>query len=517
MKPKGKRRGAVLMVQGTASSTGKSLLVTGLCRLYSRRGLVVRPFKAQNMALNSFVTRAGHEIGRAQAVQAEAAGVLATVEMNPVLLKPEGNARSQVIVNGRSIGSMAAVEYYAVKRKLSGVIADALETLLASSDLVVIEGAGSPAEINLRERDIVNMHVAHLAKAPVLLVGDIDRGGVFAHFFGTLGLLDERDRARVVGLVINKFRGDMKILDPGLDMIEERTGVPVLGVVPFLPNLRIADEDSVSLDHRMGKARGGPGDIEIAVVRFPRISNYDDFLALEFEPGVVVRFVDHPDELEGADLVILPGTKDTRSDLEWMRCAGICEVILKRAERGEAVLGVCGGFQMLGAYVCDSEGVEGRAGQSAGLGLLPIHTEYSAEKCTRQVSVRIVGSALLGDSLFEEERLVSGYEIHQGSVVYAPGAQIWFRREEDGHTVSSTVQEGASTQDEGCWSGAVAGTLLHGIFEDRTFRQAMLAALGWRREAARQEIPRLTDEYDRLADALEESLDIERIDAHIFG
>ncbi|HEV3193761.1 MAG TPA: cobyric acid synthase, partial [Polyangiaceae bacterium] len=277
--------GRTVMVQGTASSVGKSLLVTGLCRLLHRSGLRVAPFKSQNMALNAHVTLDGGEIGRAQAVQAEAAGVIATVDMNPILLKPEGDARSQVVVLGRSVGSMSAREYHEHKPDLRRIIAECLQRLRANHDVVVIEGAGSPAEINLRERDIVNMHVARIADAPVLLVGDIDRGGVFAAIVGTMELLEPDERARVAGFVINKFRGDITLLRPGLEFLEKRTGVPVVGVVPYVPRLRIADEDSVSLDARRRRGPVGPDDLEVAVVCLPRISNYDDVQALEHDPG----------------------------------------------------------------------------------------------------------------------------------------------------------------------------------------------------------------------------------------
>lgn len=514
-------RAAVLMIQGTASSAGKSLTVTGLCRRYARLGYRVLPFKAQNMALNSFVTKDGLEIGRAQAVQADAAGVDARVEMNPILLKPEGNSRSQVVVNGKPIGAMPAVKYYEIKRDLSNIVREALDLLRADCDLVIIEGAGSPAEINLRSRDIVNMHVAHMADAPVLLVGDIDRGGVFAHFFGTLGLLDDRDRARVKGLVINKFRGDIKILDPGLDMIEERTGVPVLGVIPFVPNLRIADEDSVSLDHRMLRERGTAGEVDIAVVRLPRISNYDDVLALEHEAGVVVRFVESVKGIEGADLVILPGTKDTRSDLAWLESVGLGDAIRERAKAGGLVLGICGGFQMLGQTIQDPDGVEGEPGETKGLGLLPISTRFVPEKCTRQVQAEVIGAAPLTPTFASGNGLpIQGYEIHQGRVLYGKSAQAWFQRSADSDTVESRTHAQAGDEastwnevDEGCWQGSVSGTLLHGIFESEGLRHSLLAALGWTKPEDERAIESPLAEYDRLADALEASMDFERIDS----
>jgi len=340
-----------LMIQGTASSVGKSLLVTALCRFFRREGVRVAPFKSQNMALNSAVTPDGFEIGRAQAVQAEAAGLEPAVEMNPILLKPEGESRAQVVVMGKPIGSMPALDYHAHKPRLKAIIADCLDKLRRQYELVIIEGAGSPAEINLKDRDIVNMHVARVADAPVLLVGDIDRGGVFAAFIGTLELLEPDERERVAAFIVNKFRGDVALLQPGLDFLTQRTGKPVLGVVPYVAKLRIADEDSVSLEDRVGRKRPGREQLDIAVVRLPRISNYDDVEALEHESGVVVRFVERPEEARGADLVILPGSKHTCSDLAWLRSTGIGHVIEERAQSSQPVLGICGGCQMLGEVI----------------------------------------------------------------------------------------------------------------------------------------------------------------------
>ena len=507
------------MVQGTASAVGKSLLVTGLCRRYARMGLRVRPFKAQNMALNSFVTRAGHEIGRSQAVQAEAAGVPATVEMNPILIKPEGAGRSQVIVAGLPIEARTAAEQFAAREELVDTIADSLTSLRATSDLVVIEGAGSPAEINLRERDLVNMYIAHLAEAPVLLVGDIDRGGVFAHFHGTLGLLEERDRARFIGLVINKFRGDVELLHPAPAMIEARTGVPVLGILPWLPKLRIADEDSVCLEDRPRRARAAEDEFDIAVARTPRISNYDDFLAFEHEAGVVVRFVESAREAEGADLLILPGSKNTRADLHWLESVGLARVVHERAAAGRAVLGVCGGFQMLGESIDDPLGIEGPAGRLPGLGLLPIRTEFGRQKCTRQTRSQLVGRAPMSAACAREApgAWIDGYEIHNGRILYGEGAEPWFRREPEAAQPEPEHAGGWDARGEGCWRGSVAGTILHGIFENDALRRGLLQSLGWKAPATPVELPSADSEYDRLADVLERSMDFARIDAHVFG
>ena len=490
--------GAVIMVQGCASSVGKSLIATGLCRLLHRRGISVAPFKAQNMSLNSYVTIDGGEIGRAQAVQAEAAGIEPTVDMNPVLLKPEGEAQSQVVVLGRPQSSMGAAAYHDRKRALSGVVRDSLERLRNSYDVVVIEGAGSPAEINLRSRDIVNMHVALMAKAPVLLVGDIDRGGVFAHFVGTLQLLEPEERALVQGLVINKFRGDPRLLDSGLTMIKERTGVPVIGVVPHLRNLRIADEDSVSLDHRRQPAETSPATVDIAIVRFPRISNFDDFLALEHEAGVRVRYVESPSELAGASLVILPGTKDTRSDLRWLAEQGLDDALRARAQLGGHILGICGGYQMLGRTVDDPLGVEGPAGRSTGLGLLPVRTTYRAEKTTVRVCARS-RRAEAGLFALSGEASVRGYEIHMGEVELDPEAS-WLLEHDDGRR-------------EGTAKGSVAGTLLHGLFENDALREGILEALGRPVPSGprSERIASTIAEYDRLADALEETMDLRKL------
>jgi len=492
------------MVQGTASSVGKSLLVTGLCRLFRRAGLRVAPFKSQNMALNSAVTLDGLEIGRAQAVQADAAGIPATVDMNPILLKPEGERRSQVVVLGKPIGSMSAAQYHDYKPRLSGIIASSLDRLRADFDLVVIEGAGSPAEINLKAHEIVNMHVAELADAPVLLVGDIDRGGVFAAFVGTLELLEPDERARIAAFIINRFRGDLALLEPGLRMLAERTGKPVLGVVPYVPNLRIADEDSVSLDHRAARRRPPPGELDIAVVRLPRISNHDDVEPLEHEPGVTVRFVDRAPDLAGADLVILPGSKSTTADLAWLRASGLADAIAARAAASAPILGVCGGCQMLGDVIDDPHGVESAEPRVLGLGLLPLATRFALDKRTAQVTARVASPSFLtaGAALPEP---VAGYEIHMGAVEPTqPGPCAFHLASRNGRPVD--VRDGAIAG-----GGSIAGTMLHGLFENDALRAATLAALrarrGLRAPAGAPRIPTKQAEYDRLEAAVRASLD----------
>jgi adenosylcobyric acid synthase len=494
-----------IMVQGTASSVGKSVLTAALCRLFIQEGLRVAPFKSQNMALNAFVTPDGGEIGRAQAVQAMAARVVPTVDMNPILLKPEGDSRSQVVVLGKPLGSLSALEYQERKPTLKEVVAGALMRLRSDYDVVVIEGAGSPAEINLKPRDIVNMFVAELADAPVLLVGDIDRGGVFAAFVGTIELLEPHERARIAAFVINKFRGDIKLLESGLDFLTERTGVPVLGVLPYIQRLQIADEDSVSLDDRRGRRRAGAHEIEIAVVRLPRISNYDDFQPLEHEPDVVVRFVEHARELEGADLVVLPGTKSTLADLAWLRESGMAEAITERAARGELVLGVCAGCQMLGRAIVDPHRIESENEQGHGLGLLDVETEFGREKRTTQLRGRSAGPSFL---LSEEGAPITGYEIHMGRVSRAPGCRGAFLITERNGREQAEV-EGAISVD-----GAVVGTMIHGLFETSSVRRSVIAALRKRKGLSQlNDLPAVAraDEFDRIAEVVRQNVDMKML------
>jgi adenosylcobyric acid synthase len=493
------------MVQGTASSVGKSLIVAALCRIFHREGLSVAPFKAQNMALNSFVTPDGGEIGRAQAVQAEAAGIEPRVEMNPILLKPEGGMRSQVIVLGKPRGRMTWSEYQQLKPEFVQIIADSLHSLRARHDLVVIEGAGSPAEVNLAAQDIVNMHVAAEAEAPVLLVGDIDRGGVFAHLTGTMELLAPADRARVAGFLINKFRGDLALLAAGLEFLRARFRIPVLGVIPYVERLRIADEDSVALEDRRHRQATGPGQIDIAVIRLPRISNYDDFLALEHENGVTVRFVEDASDLAGADLAIIPGSKSTVADLGWLNESGFARAILARAHEGGLVAGICGGCQMLGEQIEDPHRVESDEISARGLGLLPIVTRFAKTKVTAQVRARVEAPSILGVADGTADG-ISAYEIHMGKVERAAGTAAPFRIVER-NGVSVDTLDGAIDRD-----GKVVGTMLHGIVENEPVRTALLRALRQRKGlAARGEMPPVASrgaEYDRLAAAVAGSVDL---------
>ena len=429
-----------IMVQGTMSGAGKSLLCTALCRIFAQDGLRVAPFKSQNMALNSYVTRDGLEMGRAQVVQAQAAGIEPDVRMNPILLKPSSDTGSQVIVQGRVRGQMPAADYFRYKKQLIPEILEAYQSLASEYDVIVIEGAGSPAEINLKADDIVNMGLARMVQAPVLLAGDIDRGGVFAQLYGTVALLDPEERARIGGLVINKFRGDPGILRPGLSMLEERTGMPVLGVVPYL-DVDIDDEDSLA--PRLGTASVHKP-VDVAVIRLPRLSNFTDFTPLENHPAVGVRYVGEVSALGHPDLIVLPGTKNTMEDLLWLRQNGLEAAILKAAAADTPVLGVCGGYQMLGQALEDPTGAEGGiAGRTLrGLGLLPVTTTFTREKTRTRMEATVTEGPLAGAHL-------DGYEIHMG------------RTRVDG-TNFCRLEDGTP---EGCCRGDVWGTYLHGLFD----------------------------------------------------
>lgn len=509
------RRARTLMVQGTASTVGKSTLVTGLCRIFAEEGLRVAPFKAQNMALNSFVTRDGREMGRAQVVQAEAAGIEPRVEMNPVLLKPEGESRSQVIVMGRPLATLEARDYWRNRGGLLDIVRDALETLRWEYDLVIIEGAGSPVELNLARNDIVNMQVARLADAPVLLVGDIDRGGIFASLLGTLMLLPPEDRDRVKGLIVNKFRGDLALWRDGERMLAERSGVSVLGTLPLFTGITIAEEDSVPLDNTSARPRQqqgkGGATLEIVVVRLPYLSNYDEFDALAAEPSVRLRFAAHPDEFpDRPDLVILPGTKSTLHDLAWLWRTGLAAHIRRLAAGGCAVFGICGGYQMLGERVSDPLGVETAAGAvEPGLALLPVETVFAAaqEKITLQTTAQIEASAAHGLFAYLDASPFSAYQIHMGRT--APYAEATDR--------ASAFR--LTTGEVDGWinvSGWIAGCYLHGLYDNDPFRHGVIAALMARREIAGQTpVATMTfdrqREYGKLAAVLRAHLDIDQI------
>ena len=475
-----------IMLQGTMSNAGKSLLAAALCRIFRQDGYRVAPFKSQNMALNSFITKDGGEMGRAQVVQAEAAGIAPDVRMNPILLKPTTDVGSQVIVNGQVRGNMRAMEYYAKKREFLPDVLAAYESLAREYDVIVIEGAGSPAEINLKQDDFVNMGLARLVDAPVLLIGDIDRGGVFAQLYGTIALLEPDERARVKGTIINKFRGDRKILEPGLRQLEALCGVPVAGVVPYA-QVDIDDEDSLSSRFTRDTARKL---LDIAVVRLPRISNFTDFSPFERYENVSLRYVEKVSDLGAPDMILLPGTKSTIADLQWLRESGLEAAILKEASRGTLVFGVCGGYQMLGRSVSDPEGVEA-AGvtEIRGLGLLPMDTVFRGAKVQTQTTGVLSGVDGLLSCL--NGRAYEGYEIHMG------------RSEEKLPPLIS--------------SGSVYGSYVHGIFDGPGIADAILTALCQKRGIDPAALGSFDlreykeRQYNTLADTVRQGLDMELV------
>ena len=473
-----------IMVQGTMSNVGKSVLCAGLCRVFRQDGYRVAPFKSQNMALNSFITKEGLEMGRAQVMQAEAAGAEPSVRMNPILLKPTSDMGSQVIVNGEVVGAMPAAQYFKYKKSLIPVILEAYESLTQEYDIIVLEGAGSPAEINLKSDDIVNMGMAKLARCPVLMAGDIDRGGVFASLYGTVALLEPREQAMIKGMIINKFRGDVEILHPGLTMLEELTKVPVLGVVPYA-HLDLDDEDSLS-ERFQCQHKNAP--LDVAVIRLPRISNFTDFNPLERHNAVGLRYIQRAQELGQPDLIILPGTKNTMDDLRWLRQNGLEAAIKQCVAAGSAFIGICGGFQMLGRILDDPYGVEG-AGRMTGMELLSIDTVFSPQKTREQKRCK----AQLPDGFYRslDGCELEGYEIHMG---------------ESGHQGLFCVQD------------RVLGTYLHGLFDSPQFTQGLVNLLlkekgvTWRED---MDLESHWDykqrQYDTLADLVRSSLDMKQI------
>lgn len=488
-------RAKAIMIQGTMSNVGKSWVTAGLCRVFSQDGYRVAPFKSQNMALNSFVTADGLEMGRAQAMQAEAAGIAPCVEMNPVLLKPMSDTGSQVIVYGESIGTHKAADYFRLKTQLIPEIERAYDVLSRQFDIIVLEGAGSPAEINLRQQDIVNMGMAKLAKSPVLLVGDIDRGGVFASLYGTLALLEPDERAYVKGLLINKFRGDRAILEPGLAQLESLTKTPVLGVLPHL-NLHLDEEDSLSRDFRNGN---GTAALDLVVIRFPHMANFTDFTPLEGMDGVSVRYVAHLETLGHPDLIFLPGTKNTMGDLVWMRETGLETAVKKAVSHGTPVFGICGGYQMLGERLCDPEHTE-YGGDLPGMGLLPLRTTFRSEKTRRQVT----GSFGAADGILSPLSGIEwqGYEIHMGQTEGSGAAE--FTRNYDG-------------SGNGMFQGNVYGTYVHGVFDREAVCGAFLDALAQHKgvclhmEEFQGGKAYRESQYDQLADAIRENVSLRNI------
>jgi adenosylcobyric acid synthase len=463
-----------IMVLGTSSHVGKSLLTAALCRIFAQHGYRVAPFKSQNMSLNSAATLEGLEIGRAQALQAEAAGVAPSVDMNPILIKPSGDSSSQVVVRGKIWGRVSAADYHLRRvEELLPIVRESYETLASQYDVIVLEGAGSPAEINLKQHDIANMKMAQMADAACLLVGDIDRGGVFASLLGTLELLDVRERERIRGFAINKFRGDVSLLEPGVRMIEERLSKRCIGVVPYVPSLMLEEEDSLGLpvmtNGQWPGPRAGEGPdrkLRVAVVSPPSFSNFTDFDSLRAEPSVSVLFCRTPDVIFDADVVILPGSKQTADDLLWMRKQGLAAAVQRFAEEG-LVVGICGGMQMLGETILDPLGME-RDGSVAGLGLLPIRTIMRAEKVTRNAKGEMTTGALFGQHVTSAN--VSGYEIHIGQTIYGDGGRPFAVLASDSEALGGTADGCVRTDSR------VFGTYLHGLFDDDGFRHQFLWA-----------------------------------------
>ena len=495
-------RAKTLMVMGTASDVGKSVVVTALCRAFARSGVRVAPFKSQNMSNNAAVCPGGGEIGRAQAVQAEACGMEPSVDMNPVLLKPESESGCQVVIRGRPRFHMKAREHERYRAEAWPEIVGSYEALAENFDLIVIEGAGGAAEINLRHRDLVNWSIAELTDSPILLIGDIDKGGVFASLIGTVELLPPAERRRIKGFLINKFRGDLSLLEPGLRFLEERTGIPVLGVLPYQKSLGIPQEDSAMLDGRL--VRNQPAAVTIGVVRLPRISNYTDFEPLENELDVTLHYLSDPAAAPNIDVLVLPGTKNTVADLGWLRASGWEDFIVRHRRRGGWVVGICGGYQMLGRRIVDNERIESDRPETVALGLLEIETIFQPEKITERVGAVHLATGLP----------VSGYEIHAGRVAGITGSTAVFRIiERDG--VRADDLEGAHSEDR-----RVIGSSIHGLFDAGGFRRNFidtvreskgLLALGLSAPDDPNVDRRMA--FDQVADVLEEHVDMSRVAA----
>ena len=490
-----------IMIQGTMSNAGKSFVVAGLCRVFRQDGFSAAPFKSQNMALNSFVTEDGLEMGRAQVMQAEAAGVEPSVLMNPVLLKPNSDSGSQVIVNGEVLGDMSAREYFAFKKSLVPQIKSAYEKLASEHQIIVIEGAGSPAEINLKENDIVNMGMAKIADSPVILVADIDRGGVFAQLLGTIELLEEDEKKRVKGFIINKFRGDESILESGIRMIEKKTGIPCVGTLPYI-RIQLDDEDSLSENLQIASRFQENSDrIQLAVVRLPHISNFTDFIPLQNHPAVNLYYVKEPKDLGSPDGIIIPGTKNTVADLEWLKKNGLAERIVEEAGKGTVITGICGGFQILGNKL-EEEG----EGSVSGLNLLPVETVF----CEKKTRTRVCGKVL------QAGISVSGYEIHQGQTRFIEGA-------EENYFSEITDSVTGETKMDGAVQGNVSGTYIHGLFDEKGFCEAYLEMLARKRNVdisksmEDEKIPQSEEKHRTLRDFKESQYDLlaETVRSHI--
>ena len=494
------RHAKPLMIQGTGSNVGKSVMVAGLCRVFLQDGRIVAPFKSQNMALNSFVTREGHEMGRAQAVQAQACRLAPDVHMNPVLIKPSSDCMAQVVVMGKPAFDLPAETFLSYKKRVEADVRRAYARLAESYEVIVIEGAGSPAEINLREGDIVNMAMAEIADAPVLLVGDIDKGGVFASFVGTLELLLPHERERIRGFIINKFRGDQSLLQPAIDFLEEKTGRPVLGVVPYFTDIKIPEEDSLA-----SKAVLGPNTredaITITIVFLPHVSNFTDFDPFEDEPDVNLRYQRPGEPIGETDVIILPDTKSTMDDLAYLREKEIDKEISARAKDGHTtVIGICGGYQMMGRKMLDPQKIESQAGETPGLGLLDVETTFLSEKRLCQAEAAHVESGLH----------VHGYEIHMGVTERGPGCDPAFKILKRGVDGDWPPDDGALASEGKIW-----GTYLHGVFDDDRFRRHFIDTIrtkkGFPPLGEIQSRYNVDAEYDKLAALLREHLDMDGI------
>ncbi len=511
------RRAKTLMFLGTGSDVGKSVLTAAFCRIFKQDGYRVAPFKAQNMALNSFITPEGGEMGRAQVVQAEAAGIPPHVDMNPILLKPTSSMGSQVIVLGKAVGNFTAKEYYAYKKQLVPVVREAFERLAARYDVVVLEGAGSAVELNLKEHDLVNLAMARMARAPCLLVGDIDRGGIFAALLGSVMLMDREEQDLIAGFIVNKLRGDPDLFHSGVLLLEERSGRPVLGVVPYFQHISIAEEDSVALARRVSKGaaeRPSQGVLQIGVVRLPFVSNYTDFQCLEQDPRVHLVYFEKPADVFRCDAVIVPGSKNTIEDMRALERSGMADA-LRAYYKGDGVLvGICGGYQILGRRILDPHGVESRVRETRGLGLLPMTTEMALEKMTTQVTARlVVPNPLDAGDLFP----LCGYEIHMGRSRFdgAPDILPLFEIvQRNGRDVPKEEAYDGAWADE----GRVWGTYIHGIFDNDAFRTRFLAFLAARK--GKDLAPLGTppgfsrwkeQQYDLLAEHVRRHCDVERI------
>jgi adenosylcobyric acid synthase len=498
-----------IMIQGTSSHVGKSILVTALCRIFSQDGKKVVPFKAQNMALNSYVTTDGKEMGRAQVAQAEAARLEPMVDMNPVLLKPTGSSCSQVILMGKSVGNMSAREYHkGYSLKAFSTVTEALDRLDRDYEMIVIEGAGSPAEVNLKANDIVNMRVAKYLNAPVLLVADIDRGGALASLVGTLELLDEEERALVKGLVINKFRGDITLLQPAIDFLEKKTGKPVLGVIPHIEHIGIDDEDSVSLEEKKLILKSG-GDIRIAVIQTPKISNFTDFDCLADETDVSLYYVQDAAEIGDPDLIILPGSKNTTEDLLYLRRSGIEAKIKEKIAGGTPVIGICGGYQMMGQEIFDPYHTESSHDRVQGMNLLAMQTTFSKDKLTSQVMANCAKLHFAGADITAEN--LRGYEIHMGKTDFFANADRHPFTIIERSNERCDYPEGIGRAD-----GLVFGMYIHGIFDNDSFRRLIINALRQRKglvplESIVNTYAKKQQNYNRLADTVRQNLNMEKL------